>query len=326
MKKTLVTGADGFIGSHLAEELARRGKKVRALALYNSHGHWGHLEKLPAKLLRRIEVAAGNITDPYYVDELVKGTDTVYHLAALIAIPFSYTAPELYVSTNVQGTLNILQACRRHKVKRLIHTSTSEVYGTALYTPIDEKHPLQGQSPYSASKIGADMMVESFHRSYGLPVTIARPFNTYGPRQSARAVIPTVMTQILSGKTEIKLGDTRPVRDFNYVQDTVEGFIALAKSRKTIGEVVNLGSGRGVTIAQTVRLIERISGRKIRIRHDNIRIRPAKSEVFKLIASRKKAMRLAGWKPRFTLEEGLARTYAYIRDHLGEYKPDLYTV
>lgn len=326
MKKVLVTGADGFIGSHLAEELARRGYRVRALALYNSHGHWGHLEKLPPKILKRIEVVSGNITDPFYVDELVKGTDTVFHLAALIAIPFSYTAPELYVSTNIQGTVNVLQACRRHRVKRMIHTSTSEVYGTALYTPIDEAHPLQGQSPYSASKIGADKMAESFYRSYGLPITIARPFNTYGPRQSARAVIPTVMTQILSGKTEIRLGDTRPVRDFNYVQDTVEGFIALARSHKAIGEVVNIGSGRGVTIAQTIRMIEKVSGQKIRVKQDKKRIRPAKSEVFKLIASKAKITRLTRWKPRFTLEEGLRHTFAYISDHLDEYKPDLYNV
>ncbi|MFH2201711.1 MAG: SDR family NAD(P)-dependent oxidoreductase [Elusimicrobiota bacterium] len=326
MKKVLVTGADGFIGSHLVEELVRRGQKVRALALYNSHGHWGHLEKLPAQTLRRIEIVAGNITDPYYVDEIVRGTETVYHLAALIAIPFSYTAPELYVSTNMQGTVNVLQACRRHKVRRLIHTSTSEVYGTARYTPIDEEHPLQGQSPYSASKIGADKMAESFHRSYGLPVTIARPFNTYGPRQSARAVIPTIITQVLAGKTDIRLGDTRPVRDFNYVQDTVEGFIALAKSKRTIGEVVNLGSGRGVSIAQLLRVLERITRRKIHIRLDSKRLRPAKSEVFKLIASRAKAARLAGWKPRFTLEEGLRRTTDYLRGHLGEYKPGIYNV
>jgi NAD dependent epimerase/dehydratase len=273
-----------------------------------------------------VEVVAGDITDPFYVDDVVRGCDTVFHLAALIAIPFSYAAPALYVSTNVQGTVNILQACRRHKVKRLIPTSTSEVYGTALYTPIDEKHPLQGQSPYSASKIGADKMVESFHRSYGLPVTTARPFNTYGPRQSARAVIPTILTQVLSGKTDIRLGDLRPVRDFNYVQDTVEGMIALARSKATIGETVNLGSGRGVTIGELVKKIEKIAGKKIYVRRDGARVRPAKSEVFKLIASRAKAERLAGWRPRFTLEEGLSRTCEYLREHLGEYKPDLYNV
>lgn len=326
MKKTLVTGADGFIGSHLAEQLARGGAKVRALALYNSRGHWGHLEKLPASILRKIEVVTGDVADPFYVDEIVRGCETVYHLAALIAIPFSYTAPDLYVATNVRGTVNVLQACRRHKVARMLHTSTSEVYGTARYAPIDEAHPLQGQSPYSASKIGADMMAESFHRSYGLPVTIARPFNTYGPRQSARAVIPTILTQALSGAAEIKLGDTRPVRDFNYVQDTVEGMIALARSKKTIGQTVNLGSGRGVTIAEIVRMAGKVTGRKLRVVLDSKRLRPEKSEVFKLVASRAKAARLAGWRPKITLEEGLKRTTAYLRTHLGEYKPGLYNV
>jgi NAD dependent epimerase/dehydratase len=326
MKKTLVTGAGGFIGSHLVEELVRRGQRVRALTHYNGRGDWGHLEKLPKSVLAKVEVVAGDITDPFYTDHIVKGCGTVYHLAALIAIPFSYNAPELYVTTNIQGTVNVLQACRRHKVRRMIHTSTSETYGTARYTPIDEEHPMQGQSPYSASKIGADKMVESFHRSYGLPVTIARPFNTYGPRQSARAVIPTVMAQVLNGKKKIELGDLRPVRDFNYVQDTVEGFIALARSKRAIGETINLGSGRGVTIKETVRLIGEVAGSKIVVRTDKKRLRPAKSEVFKLIASNKKARRLAGWKPRYTLEQGLRETLDYIRRELAEYKADIYNI
>lgn len=326
MKKVLVTGAGGFIGSHLAEELARRGVKVRAMVRYNGRNDWGHLEKLPKELLRRIEVLAGDVTDPFYMDRAVAGTDTVFHLAALIAIPFSYVAPERYVATNIQGTLNVLEACRRHKVRRMVHTSTSEVYGTARYTPIDEEHPLQGQSPYSASKIGADKIAESFHRSFGLPVVVARPFNTYGPRQSARAVIPTVLVQALSGAKEIRLGDLRPVRDFNYVADTVAGFIALAQAPRAVGRVVNLGSGRGVTIAETVRLISRVLGRPIRVRAEKARLRPAKSEVFKLIASNRQAARLAGWRPRVGLEEGLRRTLAYVREHLDEYKADLYNL
>lgn len=326
MRKVLVTGAGGFIGSHLAEELARRGLKVRAMVRYNGRNDWGHLEKLPKEVLRRIEVLSGDVTDPFYVDRAVAGTDTVFHLAALIAIPFSYVAPERYVATNVQGTLNVLEACRRHKVRRMVHTSTSEVYGTARYTPIDEEHPLQGQSPYSASKIGADKIAESFYRSFGLPVVIARPFNTYGPRQSARAVIPAIFVQALSGAEEIRLGDLRPVRDFNYVADTVAGFIALAQAPRAVGQVVNLGSGRGVTIAETVRLISGILGRPIRVRAEKARLRPAKSEVFKLIASNRQAARLAGWRPRVGLEEGLRRTLAYVRDHLDEYKADLYNL
>lgn len=326
MGKILVTGAGGFIGSHLVAELARRGERVRALVRYNGRSDWGQLEKLPPDLLRKVEVVPGDVTDPFFVDHAVAGTDTVFHLAALIAIPFSYVAPERYVATNIQGTVNVLQACRRHKVRRLIHTSTSEVYGTARYVPIDEEHPLQGQSPYSASKIGADKMVESYHRSFGLPVVTARPFNTYGPRQSARAVIPTILTQVLSGKSEIKLGDLRPVRDFNFVGDTVAGFLALARAKGVVGEVVNLGTGRGVTIARLVRAIETVVGRRIRVRTESRRVRPADSEVFRLIASSRKAARLAGWRPRVRLEDGLRRTAAYVLAHLDEYKADLYNL
>ncbi|MFA6091816.1 MAG: SDR family NAD(P)-dependent oxidoreductase [Elusimicrobiota bacterium] len=326
MKKVLVTGAGGFIGSHLAEELARQGLRVRALVRYNGRNDWGHLEKLPKELLRRIEVLPGDVTDPFFMDHAIAGMDTVFHLAALIAIPFSYSAPERYVATNIQGTLNVLQACRRHKVKRMLHTSTSEVYGTARYTPIDEEHPLQGQSPYSASKIGADKIVESFYRSFGLPVTTVRPFNTFGPRQSARAVIPTMMSQLLSGNKELALGDLKPVRDFNFVRDTAEGFIALAKSPRAIGETVNLGSGRGVSILETLRLIEKITGSRLRVRKDARRIRPQKSEVFKLIASNAKARKLSDWKPRFSLEEGLRLTLDYVRTHLDEYKTNIYNL
>jgi NAD dependent epimerase/dehydratase len=326
MKRILVTGAGGFIGSHLAEALARTDAHVRALVHYNGRSDWAHLEKLPRELLSRVEVVSGDITDPFFVDSIVEGRDTVFHLAALIAIPYSYRAPERYVAVNIQGTLNVLEACRRRKVSRLVHTSTSEVYGTARTVPIDEEHPLQGQSPYSASKIGADQLAESFFRSFGLPVTIARPFNTYGPRQSARAVIPSILVQALSGRTELDLGDLRPVRDFNFVDDTVRGFLALARSPRTIGEVVNLGTGRGVSIAQVLKMASRVLGKDLRAREDSARLRPARSEVFRLIASNRKAKRLCGWKPAVSLEEGLQRTADYLRERLGEYKPGMYGV
>jgi dTDP-glucose 4,6-dehydratase len=321
----LVTGAGGFIGSHLTEELARRGAKVRALVHYNSRNHWGFLEESPY-LKNEVEVRPGDITDPFCVSDAVQDRQVVFHLAALIAIPYSYAAPASYVAANVTGTLNVLEACRRHKVRKLVHTSTSETYGTALYTPIDEKHPLQGQSPYSASKIGADKLVESFIRSFDLPAAVCRPFNTFGPRQSARAVIPAIISQLLAGKKELKLGDLSPVRDFNYIADTVAGFLAVAAEPRSIGEVINIGSGRGITVGETAQLIMLLTGLKAAIRTDKARVRPARSEVFKLICGNAKARRLLGWRPRYTLQQGLVFAIDYVRSHPAEYKTGLYNV
>lgn len=322
----LVTGAGGFIGSHLAEELARRGAKVRALVRYNSRGHWGFLEELAPELARRVEIVSGDITDPHFAMSLVEGRRVIFHLAALIAIPYSYQAPASFVAANVNGTLNLLEAVRRRRIDAFVHTSTSEVYGTALYTPIDEKHPLQGQSPYSASKIGADHLAESFYRSFGVPVAIARPFNTYGPRQSARAVIPTIICQLLAGADTLRLGALSPVRDFNFVADTVAGFLAVAQSPRSIGEAINLGSGRGVSIGQTARLVMKLTGRKARVETDRRRLRPEKSEVLRLLCDNRKAGRLLGWKPRYSLEEGLAQTIDYVRRHPERYKAGLYAI
>lgn len=327
-KKTrvLVTGAGGFIGSHLTEALARQGADVRALVRYNSRSHWGFLEDMEPALKKRVDVWAGDVTDPHLVERLVEGRDVVFHLAALIAIPYSYVAPSSFVGVNVTGTLNVLEACRRAKVKKLVHTSTSEVYGTALYAPIDEKHPLQGQSPYSASKIGADHLAESYYRSFGLPVAIARPFNTYGPRQSARAVIPTIISQLAAGAQTLKLGALTPIRDFNFVEDTVEGFLAVAASPKSVGQAINLGSGRGVTIGQTAELIMKLTGRRALLQTETRRLRPQKSEVRKLLCDNRKARALLGWKPRFSLEEGLVRTIDFIRRNPKLYKHQEYNV
>lgn len=324
--KVAVTGAGGFIGSHLTEELARKGAKVRAMVHYNSRGHWGFLEELDPALGRRVEVRPGDVTDPGCVNDLVAGSDVVFHLAALIAIPYSYAAPASYVAANVSGTLNILEACRRSKVRKLVHTSTSETYGTAQYVPIDEQHPLQGQSPYAATKIGADQLALSFEKSFGLPVAVCRPFNTYGPRQSARAVIPTIICQLLQAEPRLDLGSLSPVRDFNYVADTVDGFLAVAASPKSVGEVINVGSGRGVTIGETARLLMKLTGRKAPIREAAERVRPERSEVMRLICGNAKARRLLGWKPRVPLEQGLARTVEYVRAHLADYKAGLYNV
>jgi NAD dependent epimerase/dehydratase len=324
--RVLVTGAGGFIGSHLTEELARRGASVRAMVHYNSRSHWGFLEDLSPELAKRVQIVSGDITDPFCVSEAVEGREVVFHLAALIAIPYSYVAPASYVQANVVGTLNVLEACRRHNVKKLVHTSTSETYGTALYTPIDEKHPMQGQSPYSASKIGADHLAESFYRSFELPVAIARPFNTFGPRQSARAVIPSIICQLLQDPPKLKLGSTSPVRDFNYVADTVSGFLAIAASPKSTGEVINLGSGRGVTIEQTAKIVMNLTGRKAPLATDRARVRPERSEVHKLICGNAKAKKLLGWRPRFTLEQGLALAVEYVRLHPQQYKAGLYNV
>lgn len=322
----LVTGAGGFIGSHLAEALARRGAKVRAMVRYNSRNHWGKLQELPGELLKRVDVFPGDIADPFLVREAARGREAVFHLAALIGIPYSYSAPESYVRTNVLGTLNVLEACLAARVRKLVHTSTSEVYGTARYVPIDEEHPLRGQSPYSASKIGADHMAESFHRSFDLPVAVLRPFNTFGPRQSARAVIPAILSQLLSGASELRVGSLSPMRDFTYVEDTVAGFLAAAASPASVGQVVNLGTGRGVTVRRLAELAMRLTGRKARLLREGDRVRPAKSEVLRLVASNRKAGKLLGWAPRRRLESGLRLVAEYIRDHPDEYKPGLYAV
>ena len=321
-----VTGGGGFIGSHLVEELARRGARVRALVRYNHRNHWGHLEDLPSGLGRRVDVRAGDVQDPHFMLDFARGQEVVFHLAALIPIPYSYVAPSSFVATNVQGTLNVLQACRERGVRRVVHTSTSEVYGTALYAPIDEKHPFQAQSPYSASKIGGDMIAESFYRSFGLPVSIARPFNTYGPRQSARAVIPAAICQLAAGLPRVRLGDMSPVRDFNFVADTVEGFLAIAASKRAVGETINLGSGRGVTIGAAVAMIQRVMGTDAPVVREKTRLRPARSEVFKLICDNRKAKRLTGWRPSRKLEDGLAATAAYVRERLADYKTGAYNL
>jgi NAD dependent epimerase/dehydratase len=307
MKKILVTGADGFIGSHLTEALVRQGYDVRAFVLYNSFNSWGWLDHSPAETKSSIDVFAGDIRDPNGVRTAMKGCDAVIHLAALIAIPYSYHSPDTYVDTNIKGTLNVLQAARELGVSRIIHTSTSEVYGTARFVPITEEHPLQGQSPYSASKIAADQLAYSFYASFGLPVVIARPFNTYGPRQSARAVIPTVITQIASGMRRLKLGAIHPTRDFNYVADTVSGFISALQSDGGVGEVVNFGSNFEISIRDTVALIAEVMEAEVEIDADEIRFRPTNSEVERLWAENAKAKDLFGWEPEYAGREGLRR-------------------
>jgi NAD dependent epimerase/dehydratase len=325
-KKVLVTGADGFVGSHLVEELVKMGAEVTAFVLYNSLNKIGNLEYVPKEIREAIKIVAGDIVDYGAVKEAVKGKDAVFHLAALIAIPYSYLAPEAYVMTNVMGTLHVLQACREFEVKKIVHTSTSETYGSAIYTPIDEKHPLQAQSPYSATKIGADKIVESFYCSFNLPVSTIRPFNTYGPRQSARAVIPTVICQALAGKKEIKLGSLSPVRDMNYVKDSVAGYLQIAESDKTIGQVINIGSGRGVSIGELANMILELIGSKARIVSDEARIRPEKSEVKQLICDYTKANTLFGYKPKYSLKQGLGETIEFISKNMNIYNPNEYTI
>lgn len=331
-KKILVTGADGFIGSHLTEALVRQGYDVRAFVLYNSFNSWGWLDHAEQSIRRSLDVFAGDIRDPHGVKEAMKGCDVVLHLAALIAIPYSYHSPDTYVDTNIKGTLNVLQAARELGSVKVIHTSTSEVYGTARFVPITEEHPLQGQSPYSASKIGADQLAYSFFASFGLPVTIVRPFNTYGPRQSARAVIPTIITQIAAGQRRIKLGATHPTRDFNFVLDTVAGFILAANSDAGVGEVVNFGSNYEISIGDTVRLIAEAMGAEIEIETEEERLRPKNSEVERLWADNAKAKRLFGWEPAYGGREGfkrgLAETAGWFADpaNLAAYKADRYNI
>lgn len=323
-KKILVTGAAGFIGSHLVEELVKQGHRVKAFVRYNARNDWGWLQCLPC--ISDIEICTGDIRDYDSVKHAMRGVEVVFHLAALVGIPYSYLTPLAYIKTNVEGTYNILQAAREEGVERVIHTSTSEVYGTALYVPIDEEHPLQAQSPYAASKIGADQLALSFHRSFGLPVVVVRPFNTFGPRQSARAIIPTIITQVLAGTQTIRLGNLHPTRDFNYVLDTVSGIITVGLAEGTVGQVVNLGSGREISIGELVLMVAKLFGKEIYIQQEEPRVRPPGSEVERLLCDNRKARRLTGWEPRYTLEEGLRETINWFRENLRLYKPDLYNV
>ncbi|EZP67975.1 MULTISPECIES: NAD-dependent 4,6-dehydratase LegB [Pseudomonas] len=326
MTTVLVTGADGFIGSHLTELLVREGYNVKALSQYNSFNYWGWLEDVDC--LSRIEVLNGDVRDPHYCKHITKGVDIVFHLAALIAIPYSYVAPDSYVDTNVKGTLNICQAALENGVKRIIHTSTSEVYGTAQYVPIDEKHPLQAQSPYSASKIGADAMAMSFFNAFDLPLTIARPFNTYGPRQSARAVIPTIISQIAAGQKQIKLGDVTPTRDFNYVADTCRGFLELARCEQAIGETVNIGSNFEISVGDTLNLIRELMNSDVEFLTDDQRLRPEKSEVFRLWCDNSKIHALTGFEPEYSIRQGLEKTVEWFSQpqNLSKYKANIYNV
>jgi dTDP-glucose 4,6-dehydratase len=327
-RNVLVTGADGFIGSHLVEALLSEGANVRALAFYNSTNSWGWLEDLPGDLLSKVQVTTGDIRDPHAVMELVRDIDTVFHLAALIAIPHSYRSPDSYIDTNIKGTLNILQAARESKVRRVLVTSTSEVYGTAKYVPIDEKHPFQGQSPYAATKIGADRLAESFHRSFGTPVTIVRPFNTFGPRQSARAVIPTIITQLASGLEELKLGSLSPTRDLVFVKDTARAFVDIAKTPSLEGEEINVATAKEISIGQLASLIMSIMGREAKIVTADERVRPEKSEVNRLLGCNEKIRRLVGWTPRFDLTEGLHQTVQWFlsSNNAQKYKAEIHNV
>ncbi len=327
-KKILVTGADGFIGSHLTELLIAEGYKVRAFVYYNSFNSWGWLDSFPKDKLKRIEVFPGDIRDPHGVEKAMKGCDLVFHLAALIAIPFSYLSPDSYVATNVGGTLNVLQSARKLGVKKIIVTSTSECYGTARYVPIDEKHPMQAQSPYSATKIAADRLAESFYRSFGVPVVIVRPFNTYGPRQSARAIIPTIITQLLTGVKTLRLGNLTPTRDFNYVKDVCRAFLEIAVSKKTIGEEINISSGAEVSIEQLVRILSGKLNCRAKTIVEEKRKRPKNSEVERLLGSNKKIIALTNWKPQYNLDKGLEETISWFKnaENLKRYKSIVYNV
>lgn len=327
-KKVLVTGADGFIGSHLVEQLLEEGASVKAFVYYNSFNSWGWLDTLTADVLKEIEIFPGDIRDPNGVETAMRDCAVVFHLAALIAIPFSYHSPDVYVDTNIKGTLNILQAARKQSLEKVLITSTSEVYGTAQYVPIDEKHPYQGQSPYSATKIGADRLAESFYRSFDLPVVIVRPFNTYGPRQSARAIIPTVITQLMAGQTELKLGNISPTRDFNYVKDTVSGFAEIAKADGSIGEEINIASGQEISVGGLVTKIAGLMDTEISITTEEQRLRPDKSEVERLLGNNEKILNMTAWQQRFDLDAGLKETIAWFTnpDNLRKYKSDLYNI
>lgn len=326
-KKVLVTGAEGFIGSHLTERLVNLGADVTALVQYNSFNNWGWIDTFDKNVKNSIEVITGDVREYDNVKRMIKGKEVVMHLAALIAIPYSYLSPMAYVRTNVEGTTNVLEACRdEENIEKIVHTSTSETYGTALYVPIDEKHPMQGQSPYSASKIGADKMAESFYRSFNMPIATIRPFNTYGPRQSARAVIPTIISQILAGKKEIKLGSLTPTRDFNYVKDTAEAFVKIAESDKTIGQVINAGSNYEISIGDTVKKIIDITGEDIKIISDQERMRPEKSEVNRLWADNTKIKQLTDWTPKYDIDAGLTETIEWIKNNMQYFKTDIYNV
>lgn len=326
MKKVLITGADGFIGSHLTERLLEEGYAVKAFTYYNSFNTWGWLDTLPKDKQKEIEIFSGDIRDPNGVREAMKGMEEVFHLAALIAIPFSYHSPDSYVDTNIKGTLNVLQAARELDTKRILVTSTSEVYGTAQYVPIDEKHPYQGQSPYSATKIGADRLAESFYCSFNMPVTIVRPFNTYGPRQSARAIIPTIITQLLAGKEEIKLGALTPTRDFNYVKDTANGFIEIAKSQATIGEEINIATMQEISMGDLAYEIIKQINPNASIVCDEERLRPEKSEVNRLLGDNTKIKNLTKWQPKYKLNQGIEETIEWMKGHMQSYKTDIYNV
>jgi NAD dependent epimerase/dehydratase len=325
-KKVLVTGSEGFIGSHLTEKLVELGADVTALVQYNSFNSWGWLDTFDPEVRNKIKIFTGDIREYDNLSKAVKGQEIVFHLAALIAIPYSYLSPAAYVRTNVEGTLNVMQACLDSGVIKIVHTSTSEVYGSAKYVPMDEKHPLQGQSPYSASKIGADKIVESFFRSFDLPVATIRPFNTYGPRQSARAVIPSVISQILSDKNSLELGSLSPTRDFTYVKDTVNGFIRIAEVDESVGETINIGSNSEISIRDLVKKILLLTDKKIPIQHDEVRIRPQKSEVDRLWCDNTKVCEMLNWKPEYTLDEGLLETIKWIKNNQSYYKTDIYNV
>lgn len=325
-KKVLVTGSEGFIGSHLTERLVELGAEVTALVQYNSFNNWGWIDTFDKSIKDSIHVVTGDIREYDGMKRIIKEQEVVFHLAALIAIPYSYLSPMAYVRTNVEGTTNVLEACREYEIEKIVHTSTSETYGTARYVPIDEKHPLQGQSPYSASKIGADKIVESFYKSFNMPIATIRPFNTYGPRQSARAVIPTIISQIVSGKNEIRLGSLTPTRDFNYVKDTAEAFIKIAESDKTIGETINVGSNYEISIGDLVKNIINIIGKDVKIICDEERIRPEKSEVNRLWADNSKIKNITEWEPKYSLDKGLRETIDWIKNNAKYFKADIYNV
>ena len=325
-KKVLVTGADGFIGSHLVEHLVRQGYSVKAFVLYNSFNSWGWLDSLPPDVMKDVEVFTGDIRDPEGVRTAMAKCDAVLHLAALIAIPYSYHSPDTYVDTNIKGTLHVLQAARALGVGKVVHTSTSEVYGTAQFVPITEEHPLHAQSPYSATKVAADQLALSFYRSFATPVAVIRPFNTYGPRQSARAVIPTIITQLLAGKEEIRLGSLTPTRDFNFVKDTAQGFIEIYRSDKTVGEEINIATQNEISVGELAEELIKQINPQAKIVCDEERLRPEKSEVNRLLGSNEKIKMLTDWEPRFTFEEGLAQTIDFFRDNLEKYKVDIYNI